>query len=92
MLLSWMKDFELSSSTFCTMILGESGGSLGDSGPTSEASSSVCFMTETLLTWGFVATATLHFGRDKFDLEWVEVISVERDLPSSDILEDSEEG
>ena len=91
MLLSWMKDFELSSSTFCTMILGESGGNLGDSGPASEASS-VCFMTETLIDWGFEANPALHLGKDKLDLEWVDGISVERDLPSSDILEDSEEG
>ena len=77
MLLSCMKDFELSSSTFFTIILGDRGGNLGDSGPSSETSSSVCLMTETLRTWCIV------------EKEWV---SVGIDLPSSDILEDSEDG
>ena len=72
------------------MTLGDRGGNLGDSdtGSASEASSSVCFMTEGLLIW--FSEGTNEFGRDK--LEWVEWVSVEVDLPSSDNLEDSEGG
>ena len=89
MLLSWKKDFEISS-TLRTIILGDRGGNLGDSdtASASEASSSVCFMTEGLLIWCLEGAE--DFGSDK--LEWVEWVSEEIDLPSSDNLEDSEDG
>ena len=91
MLLSWKKDFEISS-TLRTIILGDRarGGNLGDpdTGSASEASSSVCFMTEGLLIWCLEGAE--DFGSDK--LEWVEWVSEEIDLPSSDNLEDSEDG
>ena len=85
-----MKDFELSSSTFFTIILGDRGGNLGDSGPSSETSSSVCLMTETLRIC--CVEVTLLFRKDKLEFVEKEWASVGIEFPSSDILEDSEDG